>query len=224
MLFYSFWPYKFVTHLIKRSVSLGLKCYANTPVTEVVRNLESGISTVQTTRGPVYARNVIFATNAYVSQLVPELHAGVLPVRGHVVALKPEGGLAKKALRGPHILVEGESVYGAHEYMHQRIEDGKPASIVIGGGMFSGDQLDIATQDDSKTDPKVFQRLRKEIPLLFRHEWNQDGVASLEAEASHEWSGIVRLLLPCHGEANVVSVGTARNYVSSTLSSARSLS
>lgn len=165
----------------------------------MTRNLESGVSTVQTSRGPVYARIVIFATNAYVSQLVPELHAGVLPVRGHVVALKPEGGLAKETLRGPYILVEGESLYDAHEYMHQRIEDGKPSSIIIGGGMFSGDQLDIATQDDSKTDPKVLKRLRQEMPLLFKHEWHQDGITSVEAEASHEWTGIVSTLFGSAG-------------------------
>lgn len=79
----SFWPYKFVTGLLERSMARNdrLNLQTETPVLSVQAN-DDGSSVVHTARGSVTAKKVIFATNAYAAALLPEYGGVITPYKG----------------------------------------------------------------------------------------------------------------------------------------------
>jgi glycine/D-amino acid oxidase-like deaminating enzyme len=121
------WPYRLVTQMLEKAVSLGVNLQTCTPVTSV-----SGADTasqdhrwlVNTPRGSIKAQIVVYATYAYVSALVPELKDKIVPVRGMVARLV---GKSVPELTDSYLLRFSDYEY---DYMIPR-PDG---SIVLGGG------------------------------------------------------------------------------------------
>lgn len=146
----SFWPYKFVLGLLQHVLSLGATLYTLTPVTHMERVIDSestttgrfpssskGLTVLHTSRGTTIARRVVFATNAYVSNLLSLYDKTIIPVRGtacHIVRAD-EASLKSHLEHAPENqqLINTYNIHGSsksREYLNPR-PDG---SIVMGGG------------------------------------------------------------------------------------------
>lgn len=120
------WPYKLVAHLLRRLISQGVHLQTFTPVASVLPSSEdmSGYRwLVQTSRGTVKTKFVVYATNGYTSALVPEMKDKIVPVRGMVARLAGEN---TPKLNDSYLMRFSEHEY---DYMIPR-PDG---SIVLGG-------------------------------------------------------------------------------------------
>ncbi|KAF8175715.1 FAD dependent oxidoreductase-domain-containing protein [Mycena galopus ATCC 62051] len=100
---YNLWPLKPATQLFEQShrttPQLQLQLHTHTAVTSISPHADSDSDAshsasarrwiLTTPRGPVRCSSVLHAANAYASHLLPQLAgpAGILPVRGQVVAL-----------------------------------------------------------------------------------------------------------------------------------------
>lgn len=85
----SFWPYKFVTSLLRLCIGkFSLNLQTNTFVSSVSPS-DDGRWIVETGRGSVKAAKVVFATNAYTPSLLPEFSGKIVPVRGQCSAVIP---------------------------------------------------------------------------------------------------------------------------------------
>jgi glycine/D-amino acid oxidase-like deaminating enzyme len=82
----SIWAYKLVLHLLEKVISQGVNLQTHTPVHKLRKSTNEPTSSsawgVETLRGTITARNVILATNAYTSALVPQYQNKIIPVRG----------------------------------------------------------------------------------------------------------------------------------------------
>lgn len=79
------WAYRFVLHLLQKVVSQGVNLQTHTPVTKITESPHPSSPhrwRVETSRGTVAAKKVVFATNAYTSSLVPQYQGKIVPVRG----------------------------------------------------------------------------------------------------------------------------------------------
>ncbi|KAI0531934.1 FAD dependent oxidoreductase [Xylaria digitata] len=102
------WPYKMVMHLLAAAVAAGVNLQTHTPVRAVSTEADGeGYWILETTRGVIKARRIVFATNAYTSGLLSEYANTILPCRGicaRVVVTAsggppplPSGGIASKS-------------------------------------------------------------------------------------------------------------------------------
>ena len=141
----SFWPYKFVCGLLQKCVDMGANLQTHTPVTKMSRDSESGLTTLETPRGVTKAKKVVFATNAYVSALLPQYWDVIVPGRGtacHITANSPEG---MPVLTNTYNIHQSPS---SKEYLTSR-PDG---AVILGGGqaLYRDDKsLWFDTVDDS---------------------------------------------------------------------------
>ncbi|CAG8075824.1 unnamed protein product [Penicillium salamii] len=88
------WPFKFVMHLIKKVLTLGVNLQTHTPVESITRDTQGGYI-LDTPRGRIHADNVIHANNAYVSGLLPEYGKNIIPCKGICSRITvPEGTTA----------------------------------------------------------------------------------------------------------------------------------
>ncbi|EMD84899.1 hypothetical protein COCC4DRAFT_154574 [Bipolaris maydis ATCC 48331] len=120
-------PYRLVTHLLQKAVNQGVNLQTFTPV-ESVRAIENDAQgfkwAVDTCRGTVKTKTVIFATNGYTSALVPEMKGKIVPVRGMVAHIT-----APNAPQLKHSYMMRLSDF-EYDYMIPRPDD----SVVVGGG------------------------------------------------------------------------------------------
>jgi glycine/D-amino acid oxidase-like deaminating enzyme len=123
----SFWPYKFVIGLLGKCLNMGANLQTHTYVTKLSRPSENEPTILETSRGTIKANKVVFATNAYISALLPEYGNVIVPVRGEACHIK-----GKTPVDMPHL----NYTYNIHhsptstEYMIPR-PDG---AVVLGGG------------------------------------------------------------------------------------------
>jgi glycine/D-amino acid oxidase-like deaminating enzyme len=80
-------PARFHRGLVERARREGVALHERTAVRAVERRAEG--FRVATDRGPVEARHLIVATNAYADGLIPDLQRSVLPVGSFIVATEP---------------------------------------------------------------------------------------------------------------------------------------
>ena len=116
-----------MTHLLQNAVSSGVNLQTFTPVSSVqpIETDAQGFKwAVETARGTVKTKTVIYATNGYTSALVPEMKGKIVPVRGMVARLA--GAKAPKLKHSYMMRLSGYE----YDYMIPR-PDG---SIVVGGG------------------------------------------------------------------------------------------
>lgn len=80
------WPYKFILHLLRRALASGhVNLQTHTPVINVSKTMKSHDShpwIVNTPRGSVSTRKVVYATNGYTPSLLPAYRDAIVPVRG----------------------------------------------------------------------------------------------------------------------------------------------
>ncbi|KAJ5625850.1 hypothetical protein N7510_002159 [Penicillium lagena] len=119
------WPYKLVLHILGRCVEQGAKLYTHTPAQSISSEQDaSGLWTVETPRGAIKTKNVVFASNAYTSAILPMYSNKIVPVRGVCCRIVPVRQVKK--LTKTYTLRWSWSEF---DYLIPR-EDG---SVIVGG-------------------------------------------------------------------------------------------
>ncbi|KAF8217123.1 FAD dependent oxidoreductase-domain-containing protein [Mycena galopus ATCC 62051] len=194
---YNLWPLKFATQLYEQSrhttPQLELRLHTHTAVTSISPHVDSDSDaspsirarrwTLKTPRGPVRCSSVLHATNAYASHLLPQLAgpAGILPVRGQVLALRAAAPLS---------VLHTTSWVGNEGYWFPRpVKDTSPNSnplVILGGARTAaGPPFETDTTDDSAVDASVGRVLRDFLPKMFPSLYAPD------REPEAEWTGIM---------------------------------
>jgi glycine/D-amino acid oxidase-like deaminating enzyme len=84
----SFWPYKFVAHLLQLCISNHeLNLQTNTSVTSVSPSSKGW--NIETERGSMPASKVVYASNAFTPTILPEFQGKIVPARGQCSAIIP---------------------------------------------------------------------------------------------------------------------------------------
>ncbi|KIW24208.1 uncharacterized protein PV07_09936 [Cladophialophora immunda] len=191
----SIWPYKLVSHLLRRCLEWGANIQANTPVTAISDAPASdGRWILRTPRGEIRARKVIVATNAYLSALLPEFGDKITPARGVACRIAvPE--LGKTA---PHLNNTYSIRYGPQEYDY--LISKTDGSIVVGGAkqvVLLNDSYWRNNTDDSQLIPGAEKYFTGYMQRMF-HGWEDS-----QARITDIWTGIMGYssdLMPWVGE------------------------
>jgi glycine/D-amino acid oxidase-like deaminating enzyme len=77
-------PGLFHLGLLRKAIAAGTQVLCHTPVLDISREA-TGLAAL-TTRGTIYARDVIIATNGYTGKLTPDLRRRVVPFHGYMIA------------------------------------------------------------------------------------------------------------------------------------------
>jgi glycine/D-amino acid oxidase-like deaminating enzyme len=168
---YSIRPGALVYHLVKTAhlsftKSNGSLYFLQQHVQNVHRQPD-GFS-ISTKQGQVEANQIVYCTNAYANELVPE--AKITPIRNQVIITKP-----LKKLPFDFAI----TCNSGYEYLSPR-EDNR---IVLGGMRYLAPDADVNNSDDASLHPKVSQGLRNYLQTRF------PGLENVEVE--EEWAGIM---------------------------------
>ncbi|KAJ7099230.1 FAD dependent oxidoreductase-domain-containing protein [Mycena belliarum] len=181
---YNVWPLKFVSQLFLQAnatPALDLRLHTRTPVTRVspVSNVSSSRRwELWTPRGAVHCTHVVHATNGYASHLLPHLAgpAGIVPVRGQVLATRAAAPLAKTSWGG------GDGYWFPRPVAHA---DNAPLVILGGARATAGSPFEVGVTDDSTVNSRVGSTLRAFLPALF------PGLYEPGRAPEAEWTGIM---------------------------------
>lgn len=187
----SLWPYKLIAFILEKLIRKGkLNLQTTTPVTRIERCKDLPGTLVHTDRGIVQATNVILATNAYTSHLLPEFEDLIVPERGVMTALLPPQG--SEQLLHSYGFVGAMGANPIHDdYLIQRPFSGVPNShghLMFGGGHVGKKLNMVGETDDSVLDEGCTQYLRQSLSKLLILGGETKVVKELEA--THQWSGI----------------------------------
>lgn len=180
------WAYKLVAWLLERLLRDHGGARFNLQTTTPVERLQRvGASWVlHTPRGQVCARDVLLASNAYTSYLLPRMTGLIVPVRGQVCALRPPPAAAPL----PHSY--GWVAVSDQYLMQQRASQAARRVLVHGGQRLAvpGRQEGIWRDDD--VDAVIGARLRTDlagaVKLLPDDEPDPERL-----QADYEWTGIM---------------------------------
>ncbi|KAM3556465.1 hypothetical protein MY1884_005050 [Beauveria asiatica] len=189
------WPYKLVAWVLEtllgknddesarpRQVKFNLQ--TTTPVTSLQRY--GGSWVLHTPRGQVVAKQVLLATNGYISHLLPRMTRLIRPMRGQVSALRPPPA-GHTPLRHTYIW---STASGADDYLVQRDDDDDENGVLILGGERAGDaELRSHTSRDDVIDDEISARLRRGLHGAIELRPGKEEVEELRA--TYEWTGIM---------------------------------
>ncbi|EKM77231.1 hypothetical protein AGABI1DRAFT_43824 [Agaricus bisporus var. burnettii JB137-S8] len=196
---HNLWPLKLVTLLYDSSLSRSsskVKLHTLTPVTSVLPSTLEGHTfpqreskwTVETPRGSLNCNNIIHATNAYASYLLPQYQDQIIPTRGQMAALRAKSSLDR-------LLHHSWGANWGYEYWFPRpeeisdsVETRNPPLVLLGGGRdTAGPMQEQYTMDDSVISEKVSKTLNRFLPEL----WNGTDLFEEGREPEMEWTGIM---------------------------------
>jgi glycine/D-amino acid oxidase-like deaminating enzyme len=190
------WPYKLVSHLLRRCLEWGANLQANTPVTAISETPDAdGRWIVTTPRGSVRAKKVILATNAYLSGLLPEFTDKITPARGVACRIAVPPSTNKPA---PHLNNSYSIRYGPQEYDY--LISRTDGSIVVGGAkqvVLLKESLWHNNTDDSALIPGAEEYFTGYMQRMF-HGWEESRAAVTDI-----WTGVMGYssdLVPWVGE------------------------
>ena len=174
------WPYKLVLHLLRKAISHGVNLQTQTPVQSItpISGASSRRWSVKTSRGSIKASQIIHATNAYASALLPEYKDRIVPVRGicsRIVTRKAHPPL----LANSYIL---RIAPGEYDYLIPRTD----GSIVVGGARRDYFK-DLSQWYDVADDSKLIEPAKHYFDgYMQRHfrGWEESG-----AETDKVWTG-----------------------------------
>jgi glycine/D-amino acid oxidase-like deaminating enzyme len=190
------WPYKLVSHLLRRCLQWGANLQANTPVTTISKTPDrEGYWTLTTPRGPIKAKKIVLATNAYLSTLQPEFRDKITPARGVACRI----AVPESAMRpAPHLNNSYSIRFGPQEYDY--LISRTDGSIVVGGAkqvVLSNEALWHNNVNDSELIPGAEKYFSGYMQRTF-HGWEDSGAAVTDI-----WTGVMGYssdLLPWVGE------------------------
>ncbi|WYZ43749.1 hypothetical protein EsH8_VII_000185 [Colletotrichum jinshuiense] len=189
------WPYRLVTSILHSLLSefpgqISIETGTMVEGIQAAGNAETPFL-LTTCRGDILAAHVIHASDAFASNLVPELKGKLFPIRGHMSAQRP--GKAFPHHNGDiSWAFVGKSDY---EYVTQRpgfpdMEDGIGGEIMVGGGTAHADDgvMGEAGQwGDDRTNYGVAAYLGGILPIAFNQRcWGQDADGS---RVKRVWTG-----------------------------------
>ena len=190
------WPYKLVSHLIRRCLEWGANLQSNTPVTAISATTDLlGRWTVTTPRGQIKAKKIIVATNGYVSALLPEFKDKITPARGVACRIAVPKSGTKMA---PHLNNSYSIRYGPQEYDY--LISRTDGSIVVGGAkqaVLLHESLWHNNVNDSELIPGTEKYFTNYMQRMF-HGWEES-----EAAITDIWTGVMGYssdLVPWVGE------------------------
>ncbi|RGP65581.1 FAD dependent oxidoreductase [Fusarium sporotrichioides] len=177
------WPYKLVSwvleQLLENNDSNVFNLQTKTPVDHIQRTGDSW--TLHTPRGQIAAKNVILATNAYTSHLLPKLSGLIVPVRGQVAALTPSSG--SSPLKHSHVWW---TPVGGDNYLVQR----PSGELITGGERLGSSDGQVGLSRDDAIDPVIAERLRASLHAAVKLKTPGE-VEDATLEATYEWTGIM---------------------------------
>ncbi|RKL33615.1 hypothetical protein BFJ72_g9839 [Fusarium proliferatum] len=197
----SLWPYKLAVAVLRKGLDLGLSLHTNTPATSVSPDT-SGSWKISTPRGVVMANKVIHATNGYASYLLPELDGRIIPLKGHISAIRPPPAYMDQPLSTSFAFISNDD----YDYLIQR--PGPEKYLVWGGGEVAhpkGLSGGFGDCDDRHVVSEVESYILNAPVEIFR-DWKESRASSgtsPEGAVAFSWSGIMGLskdLLPFLGE------------------------
>ncbi|KAK1700281.1 FAD dependent oxidoreductase [Colletotrichum godetiae] len=149
---------------------------------------------LHTPRGQIATAQVLLASNAYTSRLLPRFADLVVPVRGQVASLFPPRPRAELG-RSYVFMASSDADKGEpnqDDYLIQRPSPG--LEMILGGGRARGTVRGVGISDDDEVDAVVARYLRRAGAGnldLAQDEENSANNSKKELEASHEWTGIM---------------------------------
>lgn len=168
----TFNPYKIVNGLRESIEKKGSRVLTDCRVDSVTRD-NKGLAVSIHHKGVIRAKHVVYCTNAYTPELLPELHGGMIPVRGQMIATDYLDSTTAQVVPAMSM-----SCNDCHEYF--RMYNGR---LLVGGMRHAvrGQQMGII--NDGEISPGVFDRLRnfatEALPFLHN------------VKFTHTWSGIM---------------------------------
>jgi gamma-glutamylputrescine oxidase len=144
-------PLRLVQDLVEAAQRRGMRAY----LASVLQLLLDGASVlIRTTQGNLHARTVIVTTNAWTSEILPQLSTLITPVRGQVLAYAPTSLVFPIPISA--------SITPTGEYWQQR-SDG---TIILGGCRAAAPNHDTGILLNQPT-PEVQSALEQIFPRLF---------------------------------------------------------
>lgn len=187
------WPYKLVAWLLERLLSNhsveAFNLQTKTPVTRIehYKEGEEFLWRLCTQRGQMRAKDVLLATNAYTSHLVPDMAGLITPVRAQVCALEPPPGATQ--LMHSYVWMKGAD----HQYLIQR--DSEDRYLIFGGERPTAGGRDEGVSSDDEVDPAVSRALETYIhhglELSSNNNISNKSKKPPALRAAYEWTGIM---------------------------------
>ncbi|CAH0043795.1 unnamed protein product [Clonostachys solani] len=176
------WPSKMIHQLLQLLLNKDVKLYSHTPVLSISTSQdENGRWAVTTSRGLIKAQKIIYATNGYTGELLPEYSRSIVPIRGICSHIS-----STKGTDTPHLV----NTYGIrfdarnNDYLIPR-PDG---SIIVGGARqrfwHNKDRWYGTVRDDELVDEAI-SYFDGYMQRHFRG-WEDSG-----AKADAVWTGIM---------------------------------
>lgn len=176
-------PFKLVNAELQVALDRGVELYTRTPVKRV-RSLEDDNQEIVTSKGTIRAKRVIVATNAFTSQIFPEL-ADVKYFRSQLSSYAH----VQNDLKGITVTAKDGDIY-ANFPKGEQYKDAKGTkrgTLIVGGGQ------DVQDKDPwhPKPSKEVFQMSQDEIAKHFPAAANQPAVSA--------WAGPMAFVEGKHG-------------------------
>ena len=166
-------------HLLSKAVEAGVNLQTHTPVTNVAESPDSeGYLVIATSRGQVRAKNIVYATNAYTSALLPEFTDRVVPVRGMCSYIAP-GNKPVPHLPNSYAIRWPDRTY---EYLIPRLD----GSIVVGGA-HSTYYHDLDSWYNNVNDDELIDSAKNYFDGYMQRLYS--GWEDSDAQTSKVWSG-----------------------------------
>lgn len=169
-----------IHHLLEGLLKKGLNLQTNTPVQSVSPTTDAeGRWTVETDRGSISASKVIYATNGYTAQVLPEYKDRIIPVRGICSHIS-----SSKGRDTPHLV----NTYGIrfdarnNDYLIPRAD----GSIIVGGARQRFWHKKDQWFDNVRDDELVTNAVSYFDGYMQRH---FRGWEDSEAKATKVWTG-----------------------------------
>ncbi|MBO0795680.1 MAG: FAD-binding oxidoreductase, partial [Ktedonobacteraceae bacterium] len=160
-------PARFIQGLAHASQRYGAQIY-QASVTHV-HSHSKGVQ-VHTVQGSLDARAVIVATNAWISELLPEVSDLITPVRGQILSYAPTASVFPVGLSA--------SVTETGEYWQQRLD----GTIIVGGCRAAALGQDRGVYLETPT-PEVQHALEQVLPRFFP--------MLSDLHIDHRWAGLM---------------------------------
>ncbi|KAI1816707.1 FAD dependent oxidoreductase [Poronia punctata] len=176
------WPYKMVMHFLSSAVAAGANLQTHTPVHAVSSVADGeGYWTLQTQRGSIKARRIVFATNGYTSGLLPEYSDAIIPTRGTCARIVAKADIGQLPISSGAVTSKSPNTIDSYWGVRP---DG---SYIVGGAGSYRHRLELwhrVYDDSSLIEPAIpfFEQWAKE---------NLVGWEGSETEIADVWTGIM---------------------------------